>query len=114
MAVPWMFLTPTFVPWWSVSPVHPCTQRVPFKTGVGSFSWQGMDWCGGQPGCNRGGALAAQDKSPLFATFGEVKGREGAGRRLPTKGAYTPPPPHLSPTSLPFHPLQLTCAVTGR
>lgn len=79
VAVPWMFLTPTFVPWWSVSPLRPCTQRVPFKTGVGSFSWQGMDWCGRQPGCDRGGALAEQDKSPLFATFGEVTGREGQG-----------------------------------
>ncbi len=52
-----------------------------------------MDWCGGQPGGDRGGALAAQDKWPLCATFGEVKG--GKGRvEAANKGCLYPPPPH--------------------
>lgn len=57
-------------PEWSAGLARPGTQRVPFKTGVRSFSWQGIDWCGGQPGGDRGGALAAQDKWSLCATFG--------------------------------------------
>ncbi len=110
MLVPWMLLTPAFVPWWSVSPARPCTQRVPFKTGMRSFSWQGMDWCGGQPGGDRGGALAAQDKWPLCATFGEVKGGKGR-EEAANKGCLYTPLLH------PRHPLSSTTttpAVTSR
>lgn len=70
VAVSWMLLTLAFVPDWSAGLARPGTQRVPFKTGVRSFSWQGIDWCGGQSGGDRGGALAAQDKWSLCATFG--------------------------------------------
>lgn len=99
MVVPWMLLTPAFVPRWSASPARPCTQRVPSKTGVRSFSWQGMDWCGGQPGGDRGGAVAGQVAFVCY--FLGSEGREGQGRRLPTKGAYTHPPP--SPRSPPLY-----------
>lgn len=72
------------------APARQCTQRVPFKTAVRSFSWQGMDWCGGQPGGDRGGALAAEDKWPLCATFGEVKGGKGR-EEAANKGCLCPP-----------------------
>lgn len=49
-----------------------------------------MDWCGGQPGGDRGGALAAEDKWPLCATFGEVKGGKGR-EEAANKGCLCPP-----------------------
>lgn len=49
-----------------------------------------MDWCGGQPGGDRGGALAVEDKWPLCATFGEVKGGKGR-EEAANKGCLCPP-----------------------
>lgn len=64
-----------------------------------------MGWCGGQPGGDRGGALAAQDKWPLCATFREVRG--GKGRvEAANKGCLYPGPPTPQPTH--YRPLSLT------
>lgn len=73
------------------SPVHTHTHTgLPFQTGVGS--WQGMEWCGGQPGCDRGGAHAAQDKPPLFATFWESERGGRRGGLCCQQRLFYPPP----------------------
>lgn len=98
MIVPWMLLTPAFVLRWSVGPARLCTQRVPFKTGVRSFSWQGMDWCGGQPGGD-GWGIGSAGQVAFVCYFWASEGWEGR-EEAANKGCLYPPPsrPLSSPT----------------
>lgn len=90
------------------------THRVPFKTGVGSFSWQGVDWRGRQPGCDRGGALTAGQVA-FVCYFWPSEGEGRAGSCLSTKGAHTHlPHPHRLLFTLSSSPVMSQVDVYGR